>query len=412
MLPGCFLKKGMVMGFRTQAQADRLRPPEGKIDAYVWDDGCPGLSIRLQGNARRWVVWYQVNGARRRVTLGPIAGLKLQDARIQATRILSEARDGKDALAEREAAKARTADTLGKLVDVYLERRARPRQRQRTFIEVERYLRKRWAPLHDRALDSITRRDIAARVEEIRVGHGPISANRARTYLSSAFTWAMRQGLAENNPVLGTEPPAAEAERDRVLSPDELALVWRVCGDAGEFGTIVRLLMLTGQRRDEVASMAWSELSDDRTTWVISAARAKNKIENEVLLPRQVIALLPEQRAGRRFVFGRGKGGFSGFSRCKARLDATIARDAKIPPWTLHDLRRSAVTHMHEIGLAPNVVEAIVNHVSGHRGGIAGTYNKARYREPKRIGLQRLADWLEATVEGREPAASVLALVG
>ena len=138
------------------------------------------------------MVWYQVNGARRRVTLGPIAGLKLQDARIQATRILGEARDGKDALAEREAAKARTADTLGKLVDVYLQRRAKPRQRQRTFVEVERYLRKRWAPLHGQPIDRITRRDIAARLEEIRVGHGPISANRARTYLSSAFIWAMR----------------------------------------------------------------------------------------------------------------------------------------------------------------------------------------------------------------------------
>jgi integrase len=398
------------MGFRTQAQVDRLRPPEGKLDAYVWDDGCPGLSIRLQGNARRWVVWYQVNGARRRVTLGPIAGLKLQDARIQATRILGEARDGKDALAEREAAKARTADTLGKLVDVYLQRRAKPRQRQRTFVEVERYLRKRWAPLHDQPIDRITRRDIAARLEEIRVGHGPISANRARTYLSSAFTWAMRQGFAENNPVLGTEPPAAEAERDRVLSSDELAIVWRVCDDAGEFGIIVRLLMVLGQRRDEVACMAWSELSDDR--WVIPAARAKNKIEHEVLLPWQAIALLPEQRAGRDFVFGRGKRGFSGFSRCKARLDATIARDAAMPPWTLHDLRRSAVTHMHEIGLAPHVVEAIVNHVSGHRGGIAGTYNKAAYREPKRVGLQRFADWLEATVAGRAPAANVVALAG
>ena len=201
----------------------------------------------------------QANGKRRRVTLGAVAGMTLKEARIQAGRIVGDARDGKDALAEREAAKAKTADTLGKLVDIYLERRAKPRQRPRTYAEFERYLRKRWAPLHDRPLDSITRRDIAARLEEIRVDHGPVSANRARTYLGSAFTWAMRQGLTENNPVLGTEPPAAETERDRVLTPEELAIVWRACGEAGEFGTIVRLLMLTGQRREEVAGMAWPD---------------------------------------------------------------------------------------------------------------------------------------------------------
>jgi hypothetical protein len=202
-----------------------------------------GFRSGYRAPPKRWVVWYQANGKRRRVTLGAVASLKLKEARVQAGRIMSEARDGKDALAERETAKAKAADTLGKLIDLYLERRAKPRQRQRTYTELERYLRKRWAPLHDRPLESITRRDIAARLEEIRVDHGPISANRARTYLGSAFTWAMRQGLTESNPVIGTEPPAAETERDRVLSPEELAIVWQAAGAAGEFGTIVRLLM-------------------------------------------------------------------------------------------------------------------------------------------------------------------------
>jgi integrase len=399
------------MGFRKQEQVDRLRAPAGKADTYVWDDECPGLSIRLQGNSRRWVVWYQANGKRRRVTLGAVASMKLKDARIQAGRIMSDARDGKDALAEREVTKAKAADTLGKLVDIFLERRAKPRQRPRTYAEFERYLRKRWAPLHDRPLDSITRRDIAARLEEIRVGHGPVSANRARTYLGTAFTWAMRQGLTEANPVLGTEPPAAETKRDRVLSPEELAIVWRAAGAAGEFGTIVRLLMLTGQRREEIAGLKWPELSEDRTLWVLSAARSKNKVEHEILPPPQAIALLPEKRQGREFVFGRGrKGGYSGFSRSKARLDAAIAKNHDLPAWTLHDVRRSVSTHMHELGIEPHIVEAVVNHVSGHKAGVAGTYNRARYREQKRIALERWGVWLEAVVEGREPASNVIAL--
>jgi integrase len=405
------LPKGAITGFRTQSQVDQLRPQAGKSDAYVWDDECPGLSIRLQGGSRRWVVWYGVDGKRRRVTLGAVAGIKLKDARIQATRIVGDARDGKDALAERDAATAQAADTLGRMVDIFLERRAKPRQRPSTYAEFERYLLKRWGPLHDRPIDSITRRDIAARLEEIRVDHGPVSANRARTYLGTAFTWAMRQGLTENNPVVGTEPPAAETERDRVLSPDEMAIVWRACGTAGEFGTIVHLLLLTGQRREEVAGMTWEEL--DGSLWLIPSARTKNKIEHEVPLPQQAMALLPEMRRGRAHVFGRGrKGGFSGFSRSKARLDAAIAKEHDLQPWRLHDLRRSAATHMHEIGIEPHIVEAVLNHVSGHKGGIAGTYNRARYREQKRAAVQRWADWLEAVVDGREPGSNVVAMVG
>jgi integrase len=139
--------------------------------------------------------------------------------------------------------------------------------------------------------------------------------------------------------------------------------------------------------------------------------------------------LLPEKREGRDFAFGRGwKGGFSGFSRSKARLVAAIgkhrAREAghdpkkvdlekwELPAWTLHDLRRTAGTHMHEIGVEPHIVEAILNHVSGHKAGVARTYNRARYREQKKAALQRWADWLEVTVEGRAPASNVIALAG
>jgi integrase len=385
------------MGFRTQAQVDRLQLPRGKTDAYVWDEECAGLSIRLQGRAKSWTVWYAVNGKRRRVTLGSVAGMPLKQARIEAGRIVSGARDGKDILAEREAAKAKAADTLLALISIYLQRRAKPRQRPRTYAATEHYLLKRWAPLHDRPLDSITRRDIATRLEEIRVGHGPIAANRARTHLNAAFIWAMRQGLLEANPVIGTEAPAEERRRDRVLSAAELAAVWKAAGDAGGFGIVVKLLMLTGQRREEVAGMLWPEIDEDRALWTIPAARAKNGREHQVPLSRQALALLPE-RASRVHVFGHGrKGGFSGFSQAKARLDAAAGLET---PWVLHDLRRSFVTHAAELGIDPHVIEAVINHVSGHKAGVAGVYNLAHYRPHKAAALQAYADWLEATVEG------------
>jgi integrase len=408
------------MGFRTQAQVDKLEPPldsdgKPKLDAYVWDDEQPGLSIRLKGKARTWTVWYQVNGARRKVALGAVGsakgGMTLKKARDEASRIVSGARADKDPLRDRAAAKAKAADTLGALVKLYLERRAKPRQRTRTYVEVERYLSRYWAPLHARAVESLTRRDVASRLEELRVDHGGIAANRARTYLSACLSWGMKQGLAEHNPVVGTEAPAEERRRDRVLSPAELVAVWKACEGHGEFGEIVRLLMLTGARREEVAGLRWSELDLDRALWTLPAARAKNEREHEVPLPRQAVALLAARDRVGEFVFGRhGRSPFSGYSRAKERLNQALG-DA-VASWTLHDLRRSAVTHMVELGIAPHIVEATINHISGHKGGVAGIYNRANYREQKQAALQAWADHLEALVEGREPASNVVQMRG
>jgi integrase len=182
-----------------------------------------------------------------------------------------------------------------------------------------------------------------------------------------------------------------------------MAAIWNACGD-DDFGRIVRLLMLLGQRRDEVAAMGWSELDLERRLWVIPAARVKNHREHEVPLPAQAIALLPQHTpAGRELVFGRGAGPFSGFSRAKAGLDQASG----VRSWRLHDLRHSFVTHANEIGIEPHIIEAAINHVSGARGGVAGRYNSAKYREQKRAAMQRYADWLGRIVRG-EPENNVM----
>jgi integrase len=331
------------------------------------------------------------------VTLGDCAGMKLEEARRQATEIVNGAKDGRDAAAERaakrEAGKAKTADTLGRLIGIYLERRAKPSQRPRTYAETERYLLKRWAPLHDRPVDMIARRDVAERIERIRVEHGPTAAAHARVYLNGMFSWAVRQGFADHNPVVGTEAPATPPSRARVLKPEELAQIWNNAGD-DDFGRIVKLLMLTGQRRSEVAGMRWSELNVHASVrvWTIPASRTKNGREHEVPLSDQAIALLPERRPGRDLVIGRGRVPFAGWAQSKARLDARLGADFK--PWRLHDLRHSFVTHAAELGLDPWIVEACVNHQSGHKGGIAGRYNAAQYREQKRVAMERFAQWL------------------
>jgi integrase len=414
------------MGFRTEGQVAKLKLPPGKSEAYFFDDQCTGLSVRIQGSARTWVVWYSVNGRRRRMKLGTLAGTKLKEARHKAEGIVNGARDGADPLAARAVAKVKAADTFGVMVQLYLERRAKPRQRPRTYAETERYLLKRWAPLHDRALDSLTRRDFASRQEQIRTEHGPGAAEKARVYLGMAYSWAMKQGLVDHNPVIGLESTPAN-RRERVLSEDELRKVWQACGEAGDFGAMVRLLMLTGGRRDEIAGMAWPEIDAERALWTLPGERSKNRREHEVPLSKQTLALI-EGRPGP-FLFGRdGRNPFSGYSKAKERLDATIARQRAeqrlgrkprkgeepeaadhLAPWTLHDIRRSVVTHMAELGIDPHVIEAVINHVSGHKGGVAGIYNRASYRPQKAAALQRWADWLESVVEGREPASNVVA---
>jgi integrase len=371
-------------------------------ETWEFDKACPGLSIRAQGQARTWVVWFTVGGKRGKLSLGSVASLTRAKARQKANEIVLGARNGVDPRAERRAAKAKAADSFGAMIRAYLERRAKPRQRPRTYIETARYLERYWAPLHGHPVESITRRELAARLEQIRVEHGAGAAEKARVYLGMSYSWAMRAGLVEQNRTIGLESAPA-ARRERVLTPAELRIVWSACD--GDFGELVKLLILTGQRRTEVAGLHETELDRERGVWRIPAARAKNAREHEVPLSSQAMKLI----AGRPgpYLFGRGgRTPYSGFSRAKARLD----QGAGIAPWTLHDLRRTAVTQMAEVGVEPHVIEAVVNHVSGHKGGIAGHYNFARYREQKRAALQRWADWLEAVVEGRQTGAKVIRL--
>lgn len=409
------------MGFRTQGDVDRLKAAEGKGDSYSWDENQPGLSVRIKGRLKSYVVWYSVAGRRHKVTLGACVGMKLADARAKASRIVGDAKDGKDVLAERAGATAEAERTLGRLIDTYLEGYSRPNHRPRTRVEVERYLRKLWAPLHDRPLHTITAVDVDEIMEQIGRDHGKGAASKARVYLRAAFAWGMRQPRlrVRLNPIVGTADPAGDPMSGRALKQAELRAVWEACEGRGEFGQIIRLLMLLGARRDEIGALPWAELDLDRGLWRLPAARAKagramarrDQTEHEVPLPRQAVALLASRERTGPYVFGRaGRSPFSGYSRAKASLDRALGEAVK--PWRIHDLRRSAVTGMAEIGIAPHITEACINHLSGHKGGVAGIYNFAEYQEPKKQALQAWADWLEALIEGREPAGNVVRLRG
>jgi integrase len=233
------------------------------------------------------------------------------------------------------------------------------------------------------------------------------------------WTWAVMEGRQEQNPVALTRKPATEASRERVLTDAELVAIWQATDREHDHDRAVRLLMLTGARRDEVGRMQWAEIDGD--LWTLPGERAKNGLPHEVPLPSLAVMQLPKKAADQVAVFGKNKTGFSGWSRCKEALNTRLTEqlveafkkqhrrsprndEAKLVAWTLHDLRRTVSTWLSEHGEQPHVVEAVLNHVSGAaKRGVAGIYNKAQYRVQKREALKRWAQHV-ASLIGQDTA--------
>jgi len=204
--------------------------------------------------------------------------------------------------------------------------------------------------------------------------------------------------LCETNPVIGTNRPKKPPPRERVLSDAELAAVWRAVGD-DDFGRIVRLLMLLGQRRSEVGSMTWHEVDLGRGTWTIPSSRTKNARPHTLPLPPLAIDIITNtpRIVGRDVLFGERAGrGFTSWARPKKMLDTRLGD--KVETWTLHDLRRSFATRLCDLGVAPHVVEQILNHQSGHRAGIVGVYNRSAYEREVKAALALWDDHIRSIV--------------
>jgi integrase len=391
----------------TKANIESLALPVGVNDRIVFDAALPGFGLRLRdGGKRTWIVQYRVGTKQRRVTLGTVETLNADEARKRAKSALSTVHLGHDPQLEKAEARAQSAVTVGSIVERYLKERATTRLKPKTLTEVTRSLREHWKPLHTIPLTKVIRVDIAGQLGRIAKERGPIAANRSRSYLSTLYAWTIAEGLADANPVVGTNKAAEEISRDRVLNDEDLRLVWSYAGK-GDYGAIIRLLILTGQRREEVAAMRWSELDFDKRLWRIGPERTKNALSHDVPLSDAALELLAAhgRREGRDLVFGSREGPFQGWGNAKIAVDGRIrgklGEKAGLKPWRLHDLRRTVATRMNELGVLPHVVEAILNHISGHKAGVAGIYNRAIYAPEKRAALQKWADYIAALSGGR-----------
>lgn len=380
----------------TRKSVATLSLPKGKPYLIVWDDELPGFGIRLNPTNRTWVLQYRLRGKSRRETIGRVETVSIELARDTAKKTLARIHLGEDPRADRLKADARRTLTFGPLCDRYLKS-IQARLKPRYFLEVRRHLKKDWAALSALPISDITRALVAAELERISQDNGPIAANRARAALSAFFAYALGMGLAEQNPVVGTIKPGDEVKRDRVLTDVEFTAIWKAAGDH-DYGRILRLLMLTGQRRDEVGGMRWSEVNLDTGIWTILSERTKNRRAHEVPLSETALQILRKapRVLDRDLVFGAGKGGFSGWSKAKMELGEVLSQAGKsLMPWRLHDIRRTVATGMANLGVAPHVVEAILNHISGSRAGVAGIYNRATYRDEKRDAVNRWSHYVE-----------------
>lgn len=398
-------RRPMRLDNRTIAE---LALPLGKAEQIYWDDELRGfgLRLRLRGNRlhRTWIAQYRADGRQRRPTLGTLDMVRPAEARAAARKLLAKVALGSDPQGEKEAKQRAAARTFRAVVASYLEARARE-LRPSSYRVTKLYLTGPYfRPLHAFAISAITHADVAACIRAIENAHSTPTAGAARRAISTLFGWAIAEGLMPPpNPVIGTRRPTDPIPRDRVLSGSELAAIWNATSTDADYHRIVRLLILTGARAQEIGGMCWSELDLDVGTWSLPKARSKNGRAHEIVLPAAALAILRaiERQGSRDLLFGvRGDSGFTHWSDRKRDLDLQLA--GKVRPWRLHDVRRSVATGMADIGIAPHIVEAVLNHYSGHRRGVGGIYNRSRYDREVTAALARWAAHLADLVEGRK----------
>jgi integrase len=388
----------------TVKTVENMRP--GSQRREIPDGHMPGLYLIVQpSGARSWAVRYRHQGVPRKHTLGPYPAVDLKAARTFASKALRAVAEGRDPGREKALARATKADSIDHIVEEFLDRHVRRSNRPRTAEETERLLRLHVLPRwRGRMAREITRRDVLDILDRVVDEGAPIAANRVLAAVRKLFNWCVARDVLTASPCAGVKPPTAERPRDRVLTDDELCLVWRAAEKlGGTFGPLVKLLTLTGQRRDEVARMRRCEVDLDTRLWTLPAERTKNNQPHEVPLSNAVLDVLKRvpHHAASPFVFTTNGGASpaSGYSKNKRRLDALLP--ANVPPWRLHDLRRSCASGMARLGINLPVIEKVLNHASGSFAGIVAVYQRHSFADEKRHALEAWGRHVEALVSGK-----------
>jgi integrase len=429
----------MASGTITKRAVDAIQP--GASDLYLWDDQVPGFGLKVTpAGAKVYLVQYRVGGrgnATRRYTIGKHGALTPEQARKRAKELAAMVETGIDprqadddahaAIAEAKRQsdeKARLEGELAfsRLAPVFLKWYENEKSRRQSSVRMARLVIERYLVpvLGEKPLPHIRRDDLQP-IFDAMPSHRRGMKRAVFAYASTLFSWAMKErGLITENPLRAMSKPDAPDARERVLSDAELADVWRATDALGNpFAPFFRLLVLTAQRRSEVAGMMWGELDRANAIWTIPTARAKNKKPHIVPLSPAVIDELDRLALARQVkdrindvdakrwpkaghvLTTTGRTAISGMTKAKNALDMAVAEarggDAgPIDAWRVHDLRRTVATGFQRLGVRFEVTEAVLNHVSGARAGVAGIYQKHDWKDEKRTALEAWANHVAA----------------
>jgi integrase len=358
-------------------------------DVVYWDANCPGFGVKVTPTGRKvFVVLYRTAGAGsrlRKYTIGTYGRVTLNQARVTAQKVFAAKLDGRDLAAEKKDSRRRmVADQVDDLLEAFIAQHV---SQNRSAPEISRMLRRElrsaWG---SRSIHEITKRDVIDVVSAIEQRGAPIAANKALKAIKTFLRWCVGRAVLDQSPADGVPLPAKEVPRDRVLIDDELARIIIAARQIGDpYAGIVEMLALTGQRREEVARCTWDEIDMARQTWKLSSERTKNAKAHEVYLSDQAVAVLSRSKRTGEFVFSRsGSARFQDFSLAKRELDQLSG----VTGWRLHDLRRTCVSGMARLGIAPHVADKILNHQNGAISGVAAVYQRHDFLAERKRALK------------------------
>jgi len=370
----------------TKSAIDALPTP--KSDEVYWDAGCPGFGVKVTPKGRKvFIVLYRTGGAGsklRKYTIGPYGRVTLHQARVAAQKVFAAKLDGRDPAAEKREAKRRVvADRVEHLLEMFIAQRL---SQNRSRGEISRLLRREVGrPWAGRSIHEIAKRDVVEVVTAIEQRGAPVAANKTLKSIKTFLRWCVGRAVLDQSPAEGVPLPAKEVARDRVLDDEELARVILAARQiGGPYSGIVELLALTGQRREEVARLQWEELDLARRIWTIPKSRTKNAKAHVVHLSEQALAAVKRVDARGPLVFSLlGTKPFQEFSRAKRELDQLSG----VTGWRVHDLRRTCVSGMARLGVAPHVADKILNHQTGTISGVAAVYQHHEFLAERRAAL-------------------------
>jgi integrase len=409
-----------------------IKPAETGKRVVIYDAQIPGFGIRVSdrcadGNKGAFVLITRFPGssnpAPRRI--GDYPAMTLAKARDIAREWREDIRQGIDPK-EKEAARLRElerlrADTFRAAFETYAdEKLSKLRTGQAVAAAVRTYA---FPTLADRPMKEIKRREVLSMLKGIAKSY-PIAANRVSAYVKTFFLWAVDEELIEDSPAATIKRPSQENERDRVLIDWEIRAIWRACGELGVFGRAFRFMLATGQRRTEVGEMIWGEIDRKHAAWSLEKDRTKAARAHLIPLSPLALSILEESPKIGDYVFSTGRSGrgklavdakpvpISGWGKAKEQLDVLALKHARaiaeqdgeeppsaFPEWRLHDLRRTAATHLGRLGVSRFIVGKVLNHAEP---GVTGVYDRHDYFAEKKTALERWGAQLIAIVDGSD----------